>query len=136
MNLRESTFNGIGITQHIAIGKAVVFREAVLPEFPEHCADREAEAARLRDAIIASKDQLTLIISNTEAEQRTIMESQLTLAEDPAIYNQAAERIRQNGFSAEKAIYDVTQELYEEFSSMDDSPYLQECAADVEDVGR
>lgn len=136
MTLKDITCNGIGITHHIAIGRAVVFREAALPEFPEHCADREAESARLRDAIFASKDQLALIIGSAQAEQRAIIESQLTLIEDPAIYNQAAERINQKGFSAEKAIYDVSQALYEEFRSMDDSPYLQERAADVEDVGR
>lgn len=136
MVLAEIIFKGIPISNHVARGKAVVLQEAALPTFPESCTDGEAEVIRLQNAVSMSKDQLILIINHAQGQQRAIMESHLTLVEDPSIVNQAVEKIRQHSFTAEKAIYDTIEELYQEFCSMEDAPYLQERADDIQDIGR
>lgn len=129
---------GIGVSQGYAVGKAYVIGMDTTLHFQETCQDTAEETERLQKALTLSKKQIEEIVSkaqnNLEDENLKIIESHVNFLNDPAFTGEAFSKIKQNAVTAEKAISDITHELYQTFSAFDDD-YMKERALDIQDVG-
>ena len=129
---------GIGVSKGYAVGKAYVIGMDPSLHFNEAAEDPAAETDRLQNALELSRKQIEEIVGkaheNLDAKNVEIIESHLNFLKDPAFTGEAFSKIKQESLSAEKAISDVTQTLYDTFSEFDDD-YMKERAADIKDVG-
>jgi phosphotransferase system enzyme I (PtsI) len=134
--------NGIPAAPGIAIGTAFVLRDDD-PGERQHgnrVAGAEEETARLDKAIAEAERELAELVakgkSEGDAARAEILNSHLCILRDPEITDEAKRRIAKENQSAEAAIAEAIRETAEIFAEMDDDPYLQERARDIEDVGR
>jgi phosphotransferase system enzyme I (PtsI) len=134
--------NGIPAAPGIAIGTAFVLREDA-PGEPQHgnrIAGAEEETARLDKAIAEAERELAVLVArgkkDGDAAGAGILNSHLCILRDPEITDEAKRRIAEENQTAEAAITEAIRETAEIFAEMDDDPYLQERARDIEDVGR
>lgn len=130
--------NGIGVSKGYAVGKAYVMSSERLLNFNEKAEDSAVETDRLQNALDLSRNQIEKIAGKAretlDAKNVEIIESHLNFLKDPAFTGEAFSKIKQGSVSAEKAISDVSQTLYDTFSEFDDN-YMKERAADIKDVG-
>jgi phosphotransferase system enzyme I (PtsI) len=129
---------GIGVSKGYAIGTAYVVNGPEKIMFRSAAENPGREAERLRAAVELSKTQVREIAEqakkNLDEKNAEIVESHLNFLEDPAFVGEAFKSIPKESVTAEKAISDVTQSLYQMFSKFDDE-YTKERAADIQDVG-
>jgi phosphotransferase system enzyme I (PtsI) len=130
--------NGIGVSEGVAIGPALVaiqrtqvLRFTVSPErVPEEIA--ALDAARLR-----SREQLEQIrarvASARGAELASIFDAQLLFLDDTALMGRAAELIREERTNAEWAVQQALEDIEAVFDDVSD-PYLRERKGDLHDV--
>lgn len=129
---------GIGVSKGYAVGKAYVIDLDTSLHFKDVSGDSAGETKRLQKAVALSVKQIETIVKksheNLEDNHVKIIESHINFLNDPAFTGEAFSKIKQNAVSAEKAISDVTEELYQTFSAFDDD-YMKERALDIKDVG-
>lgn len=126
--------DGIGVTGNVAIGVAHVHRAAPR-EIKKTKADSiDHEIAALEKAVETSRSQIDELISATDGEANKIVAVQLTYLEDPEFVGGARKLIEEQGYTAGRAISDVTDELYQTFSEIEDE-VVRERATDIRDVG-
>lgn len=129
---------GLGVSKGYAIGIAYVINTQEDVCFDSVTQNPAEESDRLNQAILKSKEQVSRIAckarQNLNKKNAEIIESQLNFLDDPAFTGEAFSKIKQDSVSAEKAISDITQSLYDMFSGFDDE-YTKERAADIKDVG-
>lgn len=137
------TLNGIPAASGIAIGTAYVLRDdgdVVGQDCKQWSGDAATEKGRLNAALADAGRELSELITRGKNEGDTalaeILNSHLCILRDPEIADGARRRIEEDSLSAEKAIAESIHETAAIFGEMDDDPYLQERAKDVEDVGR
>lgn len=130
---------GIGVSPGIAVGPAVVVRWA-LPEVPHRVVPRshvEKEVRRLRAAIKDVKRHLTELkahaVDRAGVDEARIFDAQMLMLEDREFVGGAAELIRENHLTAEKAFEFKTLE-YRDLWAGTGSPMLKERIADVTGV--
>jgi phosphotransferase system enzyme I (PtsI) len=130
---------GIGVSPGIAVGPAVVVRWA-LPEVPHRVVPRshvEKEVRRLRAAIKDVKRHLTELkahaVDRAGVDEARIFDAQILMLDDREFVGGAAELIRENHLTAEKAFEFKTLE-YRDLWLGTGSPLLKERIADVTGV--
>jgi phosphoenolpyruvate-protein phosphotransferase (PTS system enzyme I) len=135
----ERQLKGIGVSPGIAAGAAVVVRWA-LPEVPHRVVPRthvEKEIRRLRAAIKDVKRHLTELRERAEdragVDEARIFDAQILMLEDREFVGGAAELIRENHLTAEKAFEFKTLEVRDAWTDTG-SPMLKERLADLTGV--
>lgn len=130
---------GIGVSKGYAIGLSYLAdkeqNNSTLCSFSAH---PEEEAKRLQSAVEKAKVQILEIAGKTgrdlDEKNAEIVKSQVNYLEDPAFVGEAFRAVREDSVSAEKAITDITQELFQMFSEFSDE-YTRERADDIRDIG-
>ena len=110
----------------------------VITEKPVSAAQVESEVARFFDAREKSAKQLEAIkvmAGKTFGEEKeAIFEGHIMLLEDEELEQDIVTLIRDEQFSADKAIHQVIEQYATMMAELDD-PYLRERAADFRDIG-
>ena len=135
----ESNFYaGIGVSKGYAAGTAYVLETEKISSCPDGTGDPDKEAARLNQAVSLAEEQIRELAAATQKKlgekNAEILESHLNYLEDPAFVGEASEKIRREHLTAEEAVSEVTQALFQTFSAMDDD-YIRERADDIRDIG-
>jgi phosphoenolpyruvate-protein phosphotransferase (PTS system enzyme I) len=135
----ERQLKGIGVSPGIAAGAAVVVRWA-LPEVPHRVVPRthvEKEIRRLRAAIKDVKRHLSELrehaVDRAGVDEARIFDAQILMLEDREFVGGAAELIRENHLTAEKAFEFKTLEVRDAWTDTG-SPMLKERLADLTGV--
>ncbi|AZS14303.1 phosphoenolpyruvate--protein phosphotransferase [Paenibacillus lutimineralis] len=129
---------GIGASNGYAVGTAYVIASLKQVHFDAKAKDIEQETERLNDAIQQSIVQVRKIAekssSNLDTKYVAIINSHLNFLNDPSFTGEAFRKIKEESISAERAISDITQQLYDIFSEFEDE-FTKERAEDIRDVG-
>ncbi|MCK4505625.1 MAG: phosphoenolpyruvate--protein phosphotransferase [Candidatus Aegiribacteria sp.] len=99
--------------------------------------EAECEVKRFRDALLRSREELEEISGKVSdiIEGKQLMEVHILLLDDPAIYKEVENRIREELVGAEYAVSRVLYDILERFNSIED-PLLRSRSVDIRDVGR
>ncbi len=135
----EERFEGIGVCQGVAIGKAFLVDDPggriVRVFLPKEQLD--AEVLRFRDAARLAQQQVKEAIERLRealgADHTYILEAHLLMLEDRALGRQIETFICDNHANAEWAVRDVTQHLLDAYGQIEDE-YLRERGSDIVDV--
>ncbi|HEV8304778.1 MAG TPA: phosphoenolpyruvate--protein phosphotransferase [Gemmatimonadales bacterium] len=137
--MSDRQLKGIGVSPGIAAGPAVVVRWA-LPDVPHRVIPRsqvEREIRRLRAAIKDVKRHLSELraraVDRAGVDEARIFDAQILMLEDKEFVGGAAELIRENHLTAEKAFEYKTLEVRDAWTETG-SPMLKERLADVTGV--
>lgn len=128
-------------SQGIRIGKAYVYRgdKVVVPKYniPESWVDDELK--RLEDTVKKTKEDIagiqTQIARSLSRDMADIFASHLMVLEDPQIIDKARQTIRKERRNAEWVINDISLELMESMSNIEDE-YLRERIVDLSDINK
>lgn len=130
---------GIAASSGIAIAKALVLRQPDLPIRRKTIADKDAELARLDDALAASKKGLEAVKEKTEKElgqdKAAVFSAHILMLSDPEFVGEIKRKIDSDHICAEAALDDVSGTFIRLFESMDNE-YMKERAADIRDVSK
>jgi len=136
-NAIEIILNGIGASPGICIGKAyLVDKEGGVDVVRQYFIGKENlqhETKRFKAAVKKAKDELRVIIKNSNEElrqQSNILETHVVMLKDKMLYGKTIETIEDEGINAEWALKKVASSLKSMFQNMPDS-YLKERAADI-----
>jgi len=138
-NIVELILNGIGTSPGICIGKAYLVDKEGVNVVRKYFIEKENlqhEIKRFKAAVKKSKDELRLIIKNSNEELRQqsyILETHVVMLKDKMLYGKTIETIEDEGINAEWALKKVVSNLKSMFQNMSD-PYLKERAADIVQV--
>lgn len=129
--------SGIPAAAGIAIARALVLRQTVLTVEKRGITDPEAEIARLKQALDASKNDVEELKRRTlerlGSEKSEIFEAHLLVLNDPELVGPIEASICKNLVNAEYALQETANGLIAMFEGMK-SAYLRERAADMRDV--
>ena len=132
--------SGILASPGIAFAKALLLKEDEIVINNESVAEAniETEVARFFDARAKSSQQLEAIkvmAGRTFGEEKeAIFEGHIMLLEDEELEGDIVSLIRDERFSAEKAIHHAIEQYASMMAELDD-PYLRERATDFRDIG-
>lgn len=130
---------GIAASSGIAIAKALVLRQPDLPIRRKTIVDKDAELARLDDALAASKKGLEAVKEKTEKElgqdKAAVFSAHILMLSDPEFVGEIKRKIDSDHICAEAALDDVSGTFIRLFESMDNE-YMKERAADIRDVSK
>lgn len=136
---REERFEGIGVCQGVAIGRAFlvddprgrIMRVALPVEELDHEVIRFQNAlAQAQSEVREAKERLQAALGE---ERAFIFDAHLLMLEDPHLAQQIEQFIRENHANAEWAVRDVTNQLIELYAQITDD-YLRERRSDVVDI--
>lgn len=129
---------GIAASDGIGIAKAYRLVKPDLTFEKKHIENTENEFSRIDDALSAATDDLTKIRDNTKKnlgkEEAEIFDAHLAILADPEMISQIKDVIKNKKVNAEEGLYEVTSQFVKTLQAMDDNPYMQERATDVQDV--
>ncbi|MEW6226732.1 MAG: phosphoenolpyruvate--protein phosphotransferase [Bacillota bacterium] len=137
-------FRGIAAAKGIAVGKALVWDDAVSLEQAEQASelspdDVQAELARFEAAVEQTRNELEGLRAKLKeevgSEESEVLTAHLLFLEDPALVGRVREETARQRKSVGIILRAMVQELSGKLAAVGD-PYLQARAADVEDVGR
>ena len=130
---------GIAASDGVAIAKAYLLVEPDLSFTNEKITDTDAEIKKFRNALEASKIELTKIRNNAEkslgADKAAIFDAHLLVLDDPELIQPIEDKIANEKVNAPEALNEVTTQFITIFESMDNE-YLRERAADIRDVSK
>ena len=130
---------GIAASDGVAIAKAYLLVEPDLSFTNENITDTDAEIKKFRNALEASKIELTKIRNNAEkslgADKAAIFDAHLLVLDDPELIQPIEDKIENEKVSAPEALNEVTTQFITIFESMDNE-YMRERAADIRDVSK
>lgn len=130
-------FKGIAASKGYAIGRVFLMCEEAITLDDSPAADKALELLALRDAITASKDQLTTIRNKTAEnigeKEAMVFDSHLLFLEDPEFVGAIEASINDDGLRAAFATEQVKLFFKSMFEQMDNA-YMRERAADIVDV--
>ena len=131
--------NGIAASDGVAIAKAYLLVEPDLSFTNEKITDTDAEINKFRNALEASKIELTKIRNNAEktlgADKAAIFDAHLLVLDDPELIQPIEDKIANGKVNAPEALNEVTTQFITIFESMDNE-YMKERAADIRDVSK
>ena len=131
--------NGIAASDGVAIAKAYLLVEPDLSFTNEKVTDTDAEIQKFRNALEASKIELTKIRNNAEKQlgpdKAAIFDAHLLVLDDPELIQPIEDKIANEKISAPEALDEVTSQFITIFESMDNE-YMRERAADIRDVSK
>jgi phosphotransferase system enzyme I (PtsI) len=138
---RMQVLTGMGVSQGIAIGRAVCISTR-LSEIDRFILDEsavEAEIERFRSALKHAQSELQRIRCRADEhlgnELAAIFDAHVLLLSDRSFIERIEDRIRTIRVNAEWAVHKIAEELDDRFSKIDDS-YLRERSEDLTDVSR
>ena len=130
---------GIAASDGVAIAKAYLLVEPDLSFTNENITDTDAEIKKFRNALEASKIELTKIRNNAEkslgADKAAIFDAHLLVLDDPELIQPIEDKIENEKVNAPEALNEVTTQFITIFESMDNE-YMRERAADIRDVSK
>lgn len=131
--------NGIAASDGVAIAKAYLLVEPDLSFTNEKVTDTDAEIQKFRNALEASKIELTKIRNNAKKQlgpdKAAIFDAHLLVLDDPELIQPIEDKIANEKVSAPEALDEVTSQFITIFESMDNE-YMRERAADIRDVSK
>jgi len=126
-NIVELILNGIGTSPGICIGKAYLVDKEGVNVVRKYFIEKENlqhEIKRFKAAVKKSKDELRLIIKNSNEELRQqsyILETHVVMLKDKMLYGKTIETIEDEGINAEWALKKVVSNLKSMFQNMSDT---------------
>ncbi|SHH80270.1 PEP-utilising enzyme, N-terminal, partial [Caloranaerobacter azorensis DSM 13643] len=128
---------GVAASPGIAIGKALIKKEAQIKIEKKEIDSTEDEIKRLNKAIEVSKQQIKNLyqhtLKNIGQEEAKIFEAHMMILDDPEYFGQVQQKIKTEKINAEYALKQVTDAFIEIFQNMDNE-YMKERALDIKDV--
>ncbi len=136
------TYQGKGVSEGIAIGKAVTFRGLFqrVPKAEKHPRTPSTEKKRLRNAIKTVSKDLRSTIEDMDSEGKLSMDelnifrAHLMIVESSDIEKGTSELIEEKKISAEAAVIEFLESQALRFEALSD-PYMREKAHDFRDIG-
>ena len=138
---KDAILHGIGVSPGVVYGPVhVLTRETI------HVVEREireeevgVEIARLEQALIATRGQITELQQKIEADNDTgefrIFDAHLMVLDDNALVGEIVDVIRTRHTNVEVAVRDVAEQYANSLAAVED-PYIRERVVDVKDVAR
>ncbi len=132
--------SGILASPGVAFAKALVLKEQeiVINQTPISSSQMDSEVARFYEARTKSAQQLEAIkemAGKTFGEEKeAIFEGHIMLLEDEELEQDILSLIRDENFSADRAIHQAIEQYASMMAELDD-PYLRERATDFRDIG-
>lgn len=131
--------SGSPIGGGVVLGRACVLESGLIdvPRYHIAAADVQAETGRLVRAGAMVNEELQAVAeqlpADAPAEARALLDVQLMLLHDPALFDAACSKVRTALINVEWAISEMTEELAAQFRAIED-PYLKERGRDVEQI--
>lgn len=129
---------GIAASSGIAIGKALVIKEAVCEVKRVSVEDAEREKERFRKAVETARGQIEQLKEQTEIklgpDKAMIFEAHLAMIDDPELTAAVESQIENDSVNAEYALKSVVESFVAIFETMENE-YMRERAADIKDIG-
>ncbi|MDT6979692.1 phosphoenolpyruvate--protein phosphotransferase [Levilactobacillus zymae] len=131
---------GIAASDGIGIAKAYRLVKPDLTFDKQQVKDSESEIERLTQAVAAASDDLKAIRQNAlktlGEKEAEIFDAHLAILSDPEMLSQIKDVIQRKTVNAETGVTAVTDQFTKTLQAMDDNPYMQERATDVQDVAK
>ncbi len=136
------TYQGKGVSEGVAIGKAVTFRGLFrrVPKTEKHPRSPRTEKKRLRNAIKNVSGDIRSIIEKMDSDGRLsqkeldIFRAHLMIVESSDIEKGTLELINEKKISAEAAVIEFLESQALRFEAISD-PYMRERSHDFRDIG-
>jgi phosphotransferase system enzyme I (PtsI) len=140
MEREEILICGIPVSEGIAIGVPFFLQppEKDVPEFPITLKEVDDEIARYRDALFSSREDLTQLrddLAMEAADAATIIDSHISMLDDPLMTVHMEEKIRQMLQKPESVFHSVMTD-YEKRFSQNTNSFFQERLVDVMDLAK
>ena len=138
---RTFFFDGLGVSDGIAIGPACVVESQGTPSEVYHLSDGEVEheIERFKQAVHLAKDEVRAIgrqvAEKIDRQQAAIFDAHLLMLDDPYIIERTIDRIRDEKNNAESIFWAVTKGLGDQMKALGDE-YFSERNHDLFDVAR
>lgn len=135
----EIIIRGIAVSEGIAIGVPFFLQSAgpEVPEFPITAKEVDTEIDRYRSALFSSRKDLAQLRDNlakeTSESAATIIDSHISMLDDPLITVDMEEKIRQTLQNSESVFQSVLTDYQKRFSRTT-NPFFQERLVDVMDL--
>ena len=130
--------NGIAASDGYAHAKVYRLIEPDLTIEKETIEDSSAEIKRYEEAVEKSLKEINKIraiaAESLGEEEAKVFDAHAMILSDPDMADQVKELIRSEKINAEFAYKKTTDTFIELFESMEDNPYMQERAADIQDI--
>lgn len=137
----EQVYAGVAAAPGVAYGQVfvIVQRELELPAYRVEPARATEEAARLDQAVLATRAQIQQlqneVAENLGAQEARIFDAHLLVLEDQALIGETLRELETSYLNIERCFHKVAQRYIEAFDRIDDE-YLRERATDIRDVTR
>ena len=132
-------FKAIGVSEGLALAKALVIKEADLTVVKNSITDAAAEQKRVIDAVEHAKKQIELLRDEAEknigAAEAEIFDAHLLMLDDPDFVEGITNLIADEMVCAEYACFVNCENFQAMFRAMDDE-YMQARAADIGDISQ
>ncbi len=126
---------GMGISDGIGIGKAIILKnEDIKPEKIRND-DTEQEEKIFFDAIQSIKYETEELIKKLDGTEKDIMEAYLAILQDDTLVQETVEIIKQEKCNAAYGAYIGFNKIIQMFEQMDD-PYMAARSSDIADMKR
>ncbi len=130
-------YTGVGVSAGRVIGTVVPMAPAVTPppegeRFDSALTTADAEVNRLKVAAVAVRDSLKHRAEVAPAESKPILEATAMMAADPALLKGAIKLVKNEGLTAERAVWNSAEDVITKLASLGD--YMVARQNDVRDV--
>ncbi|MCH3910207.1 MAG: phosphoenolpyruvate--protein phosphotransferase [Limosilactobacillus oris] len=132
--------NGLAASNGIAIAPAYLLVGSDLPVQKQHTNDKDHEVTRLHDSFAFSRQELRRI--RDQAHERlgqraaAVVDTQLAMLGDPALFAMMRQEIMQSGVTAEWAVKQTADHYLTIFEKQNDNDYLQARGTAMRDVAK
>lgn len=132
--------NGLAASNGIAIAPAYLLVGADLSVQKQHTNDKDHEVTRLHDSFAFSRQELRRI--RDQAHERlgqraaAVVDTQLAMLGDPALFAMMRQEIMQSGVTAEWAVKQTADHYLTIFEKQNDNDYLQARGTAMRDVAK
>lgn len=132
--------NGLAASNGIAIAPAYLLVGSDLPVQKQHTNDKDHEVTRLHDSFAFSRQELRRI--RDQAHERlgqraaAVVDIQLAMLGDPALFAMMRQEIMQSGVIAEWAVKQTADHYLTIFEKQNDNDYLQARGTAMRDVAK
>lgn len=132
--------NGLAASNGIAIAPAYLLVGSDLPVQKQHTNDKDHEVTRLHDSFAFNRQELRRI--RDQAHERlgqraaAVVDTQLAMLGDPALFAMMRQEIMQSGVTAEWAVKQTADHYLTIFEKQNDNDYLQARGTAMRDVAK
>lgn len=134
----SNVVKGIAASDGIGIAEAYLLVDPDLSFDKKTIEDTDAEYKRVEKAFADSIDELNKIKANAKDrlgdEELAVFDAHIAILSDPEMKSQIKQEIEGKKVTAEQATSDVMDMFSDTLAAMKDNKYMQERAADVQDV--